>query len=187
MFSAKKPASLKKWIEGDCSGNLLKLYLRLLERGSQSAPEEEKAEQDAKALFEAGEKKLGTNEQVFIDILTQQRAHVERVSSAYAKAHGKPLEEAVKAEFSGALKEALVALCMPLPKFFSGKLMQAMKGLGTDDWHLIRIICSQKERNLKEIASQFQQDHKKPLIDWVKDECSGDYKKLLVAVLENFA
>lgn len=50
------------------------------------------AEQDAKALFKAGEKKLGTDEKTFIRIFSERsRAHLAFVGAAYQNVYGNSL------------------------------------------------------------------------------------------------
>ena len=49
-------------------------------------------ENDVKALFKAGEKRLGTDEKTFIRIFSERsRAHLAAVNSAYHSMYGKPL------------------------------------------------------------------------------------------------
>ena len=70
--------------------------------------------EDVERLYAAGEGKIGTDKQVFIDFLTQHsRAYVDQVALAYLRTHEKPLAQAIQSEFSGDLKKALVALCLP--------------------------------------------------------------------------
>lgn len=52
------------------------------------------AANDAKALYKAGEKKLGTDEKTFIEIFSERsRAHLAAVSSAYHDMYGHALEK----------------------------------------------------------------------------------------------
>lgn len=49
---------------------------------------------DAKALYRAGEKKLGTDEKTFIKIFSERsRAHMAAVSHAYHDMYGNSLEK----------------------------------------------------------------------------------------------
>jgi hypothetical protein len=51
-------------------------------------------EKDAKALFKAGEKKLGTDEKTFIHIFSERsRAHLAAVDSAYHDIYGNTLKK----------------------------------------------------------------------------------------------
>ena len=58
------------------------------------------------------------------------------------------IRHAVDSETSGDYRRGLKAVAqivMNRPKFFAIKLMKAMKGLGTDERTLIRIIASRSE------------------------------------------
>lgn len=51
-------------------------------------------EKDAKALFKAGEKRLGTDEKTFIHIFSgRSRAHLAAVDSAYHNIYGNALKK----------------------------------------------------------------------------------------------
>lgn len=52
------------------------------------------AVKDAKSLYKAGEKKLGTDEKAFIRIFSEQsRAHLAAVASAYRDMYGNSLKK----------------------------------------------------------------------------------------------
>lgn len=67
--------SLEKDIAGDTSGHLKKILLILAkgERPETNTVNEDEAENDAKALYDAGEKKWGTDESKFVDIIATRR------------------------------------------------------------------------------------------------------------------
>lgn len=53
-------------------------------------------EMDAKALFKAGEKRLGTDERTFIRIFSERsRAHMAAVNSAYRNMYGNSLKKVI--------------------------------------------------------------------------------------------
>lgn len=58
-----------------------------------------------------------------------------------------------------------------------------MKGFGTDDATLIRIIVSRSEIDLGTIKKAYQELYSKTLHDAVKKETSGDYKNALLALI----
>jgi len=58
-----------------------------------------------------------------------------------------------------------------------------MKGMGTDDETLIRLIVSRCEIDLGSIKKDYQELYHKTLYDAVKKETSGDYKSGLLALI----
>ena len=67
--------TLEKDIVGDTSGHLKKLLVTLAQgdRPETNEVNEDQAENDAKALYEAGEKKWGTDESKFVEIIASRR------------------------------------------------------------------------------------------------------------------
>lgn len=176
-------------VEDDTSGDLQKVYnLLITDKRSAGTVDESKVEEHVQELYKAGEGRIGTNEGVFIrHIAGNPREYVEKLYWKYAEKHGKALDLVISKEFSGPVKKALMTLCTPLDMYFARKLHESMKGVGTNDDDLVRLVCTQKERALKPAAARFLMDYKKTLKAWVADETSGDYKKILVTVLDNFA
>ena len=63
--------------------------------------------------------------------------------------------------------------------YFADALYLSMKGAGTDDATLIRIIVSRSEIDLEQIKSAFRAVHSpKSLVEMVSSDTSGDYKKV---------
>lgn len=62
-------------------------------------------------------------------------------------------------------------------------LRKAMKGLGTDDTTLIRIIVTRAEIDMQYIKSEYQKKHGKRLNDAVHSETSGHYRAFLLSLL----
>lgn len=68
--------------------------------------------------------------------------------------------------------------------YYSEKLELAMKGLGTDDPTLIRIIVSRCELDLGIIKKVYQQTYERSLYEAVESETSGDYKKAILNLIQ---
>lgn len=62
-------------------------------------------------------------------------------------------------------------------------LHKAMKGLGTDDTTLTRIIVTRAEIDLQYIKQEYRKKYGKTLNDAVHSETSGHYKAFLLALL----
>jgi annexin A7/11 len=66
---------------------------------------------DVEVLYKAGEGKWGTDEAVFFSILnSRSEAHLKAVFAMYEKNYKKTFEKVIKSEFSGDLKNAILAL-----------------------------------------------------------------------------
>ncbi|KAM5575611.1 annexin D5-like [Rosa sericea] len=144
-------------------------------------------DKDAKALYKAGERKLGTDEKKFIEIFSgRSSAHLNAVSAAYQNMYGSSLKKAVKKETSGLFEHGLVTIlqCAEHPgRYFAKVLHKAMKGLGTDDSTLLRVIVSRAEIDLQYIKAEYQKKYGKSLGDAVRSETSGNYKDFLLALI----
>jgi len=88
------PGFEKKWYEVvDALLQLLLAYVRI-QRYEGFEVDRMAAENDAKALYKAGEKKLGTDENTFIRIFSERsRAHLAAVDAAYTSMFGHSLEK----------------------------------------------------------------------------------------------
>jgi hypothetical protein len=62
-------------------------------------------------------------------------------------------------------------------------LHKAMKGLGTDDTTLIRIIVTRAEIDMQYIKAEYLKKYRKTLNDAVHSETSGNYRAFLLALL----
>ena len=70
--------------------------------------------------------------------------------------------------------------------YFAEMLYESMKGLGTRDDDLIRILVSRHEIDLPQIKNEYKKLYSKSLYDHVKSETSGDYQKLLLTLIREW-
>ncbi len=75
LFAIVFKNTLEKDVVGDTSRHLKKILVALLhgDRPDTNQVNEDEAESDAKALYDAGEKKWGTDESKFVDIVLSRR------------------------------------------------------------------------------------------------------------------
>lgn len=187
MFSTDLEAEITK----ETSGQYLKLLLALCEakRDDNSAKfTTEEAKADAQALYKAGESKVGTNEEVFIQILTQRSyERLRAVFFEYTKLVDYHLEKSIEREFSFNLKRGLTAVVKAIrntPAYFAERLYKSMKGMGTDDSTLIRVVVSRSEYDLGNIKDEFNKVYKQELSAMISSDTSGSYKTLLLEIIE---
>lgn len=181
---------LEKDLIDDTSGHFKRLVLSLTNacRDETSAPNADYARDNAQALLAAGAKKWGTDESMFNRILcTLSHDQLKLVFAEYEKASGgKSIEQAIKSELSGDVRDGMLAIVQcsrNKTDFFASRLHGAMKGLGTNDTTLIRIIVGRSEIDLENIKVAFGKLYGKPLAQVVKGECSGDYERALLALI----
>ncbi|KAF1486014.1 Annexin A4, partial [Eudyptula minor novaehollandiae] len=55
-----------------------------------------------------------------------------------------------------------------------------LQGLGTDDNTLIRVMVSRSEIDMLDIRREFLTMYGKSLYSFIKGDCSGDYRKVLL-------
>ncbi|XP_073179145.1 annexin A9 isoform X2 [Lepidochelys kempii] len=143
-------------------------------------------QQDAEALADPGASSEGAGERTWISIFTQRSPeHLSRVFSQYRKSHGLEVEETICKRFRGDGQMAMLALasaCRNTPRYFAEKLHHAMKGPGTDDKVLIRVLVSRSETDLLSIRSEFKKCHGKSLYSCLQVETRGDYQAALLAL-----
>uniref|UniRef100_A0A3B5L901 Annexin n=1 Tax=Xiphophorus couchianus TaxID=32473 RepID=A0A3B5L901_9TELE len=175
---------LEEDVCGDTSGHFKRLLVILLQAKRQSGIQEGNIETDAQALFKAGEEKYGTDEQSFVTILGNRSAqHLRKVFDAYMKMSGYEMEESIQRETSGGLKDLLLAVvkcARSVPAYFAETLYYAMKGAGTDDNTLIRVMVSRSEVDLLDIRAEFRKMFACSLHSMIKGDTGGDYRKTLL-------
>ncbi|XP_013856184.1 annexin A5 [Austrofundulus limnaeus] len=175
---------LEKDVCGDTSGHFQRLLVILLQGNRQTGIQEGNVESDAQTLFKAGEQKFGTDEQTFVTILGNRSAeHLRKVFDVYMKLSGYELEESIKRETSGCLRELLLAVvkcARSVPAYFAETLYHAMKGAGTDDDTLIRVMVSRSEVDMLDIRASFRKMFPCSLYSMIKGDTNGDYRKALL-------
>ncbi|XP_059050084.1 annexin B9-like isoform X1 [Achroia grisella] len=176
-------------LRGDTSGNFKRLMTSLCmgNRSEEFHVDQEKAREDARSLLQAGELRLGTDESVFNAVLCSRSfPQLAAIFQEYHFLTGHDIDDAIKAEFSGDLEKALRAIVKVVrnkPLFFGERLHKSMKGLGTNDRQLIRIMVTRCEVDLGDISDMFQNKYGETLASWIEGDCSGHYKKCLLGLL----
>lgn len=199
-FKRQYQVSLRELIQDKISGHVGRLLVLRLEKkddgahyrpdwGSKSPSNsrglDEIAVSDAKVLFEAGEGKFGVDEQKFIEFcVLSSPDHVSRVQVAYQLKTGHNLTKAIRKQTSGHLRDALLACILSPEEHYTNELYEAMKGLGTDDSTLIRIITLCSRKQLNRISHIYAVKHGKTIETDFYHELSGDYRK---SILELFS
>ncbi|XP_064640662.1 annexin-B12-like isoform X2 [Lineus longissimus] len=188
-FRAVIGRDLEKDLISETSGHFKRLMVSMSNgaRSEEPTVNQAKAAQDAKALYEAGEKKWGTDESKFNAVLASQSfQQLRAVFDEYEKISRKTIEQAIKSEMSGDLERGMLTIVKFVrnqPGYFAELLYKSMKGLGTDDKTLIRVIVTRCEVDMVQIKQEFQKQYHKSLESFIKGDCSGHYKRVLIALV----
>lgn len=184
-YLAKTGRSMIHDLQSEVSGDYGKALLILAEgkRDETTNMDAAKAKADAKALYEAGEKKWGTDEGKFIDILCHRSVpQLRQTLIEYKNISKKTLQESIKSEMSGNLEKLLVAVvkCVQnVPAYLAERLFKSMKGAGTTESTLTRIFVSRSEIDLIDIKVEYKKLFGCSLYSQLESEVSGDYGKTL--------
>ena len=187
-------------VKGETSFNFKKLLEHVL-LGNRMPPcvvDAARVEIDANQLYRAGEGRLGTNDALLIDIVSQRSAeHLQAVSQSYSRMHhGHNIEQAIKHETSGDYQFALLSLCTPRPIWVAQRIHDSVYGLGsalhfymslyfqgTNDSLLVRQFCLNDKRILQLAAVEYRRMFSHDMEHDIHHDTSGDYKKLLIRLL----
>lgn len=175
--------SLESDLKGDTGGTFKRLMVSLCNacRDESMTTNPQQAAADAQALLRAGELRLGTDESTFNMVLCQRNyAQLQLIFQEYQRITGHDIEKAIKNEFSGDCKDGFLAVIRSIKNqaaFFASRLNKSMKGLGTNDNQLIRLVVARCENDMVEIKTEYQRSYGESLADAIK--VSNNYFLLL--------
>jgi len=188
-FNEKYKRDLEKDVKSETSGTLRKLLIALLQcsRSTNTKPNLEQCKAIAEEIYKAGEAKMGTDESVFnkyfCSLSPVELAHVAR---AYHQLTGHTILQAIDKEFSGDSKKTLrtiVYATLSPSEYFATRVHDAVKGLGTKDHLLIRVLVSRSEIDMPQIKQYYKQLFGKDMYEDVKNDISGDYRNLMLGII----
>ena len=182
---------LDKAVESETSGSYQKLLLALLQgqRRFGVQPDMAGCQQDAAALYQAGEGKWGTDEATFTRIFsTRSPDELALINQYYKQSAGKGLLGAIDSEFSGDEKDLLntVVRANVYPSgFYAKNIYDSIKGAGTNDSKLIRNVCARHAVDLPYIKQAYQTDFGSDMLTDIQSDTSGRYRQVLSSLVAN--
>ncbi|XP_009996423.1 PREDICTED: annexin A11 isoform X1 [Chaetura pelagica] len=186
VYNAEFKKTLEEAIKSDTSGHFQRLLISLSQgnRDESTTVDMSLVQKDVQELYAAGENRLGTDESKFNAILcARSRAHLRAVFSEYQRMCNRDIEKSICREMSGDLEKGMLAVVKCLkntPAFFAERLQKAMKGAGTKDRTLIRIMVSRSEVDLLDIRAEYKRMYGRSLYSDITGDTSGDYRKILL-------
>uniref|UniRef100_A0A4W5MR39 Annexin A14 n=1 Tax=Hucho hucho TaxID=62062 RepID=A0A4W5MR39_9TELE len=120
-----------------------------------------------------------------IKILTNRNnAQRQIIAQTFKTITEMELSSGLKKALSGELENLLLALVMTPLQFEAYRLRQFMQGIGTDEEGLLEILCTRSPKVLANITSTYKEQYNKDLETDLKGETSGDFAKLVLALLK---
>ena len=127
----------------------------------------------------------GTDEDAIVRVIASttnpERALIRRL---YTQKYNEDLVSRLQSELSGDFKDSAVGSFMTPTEYDCYCLNGAMKGLGTKEGVLTEIIGSRTPQELQAIKQVYAANYGETLENAVAGDTSGDYQKLLLALLQ---
>ena len=186
LYKQKYNRDLEDDIKKETHGTLEHLLVSLLQgsRSTNTQVNQGQAAAIAQEIYKAGEAKLGTDESVFNKYFCSLSPYeLAAMAQQYHKLTGHTILQAIDKEFHGDSKKALktiVYATLSPSEYFATRVNDAIKGWGTKDHLLIRILITRDEIDMPQIKQYYKQLYGKDMVEAVKNDISGDYQKLMV-------
>jgi len=181
---------LSALITSESGGDIRKIFSACLQAAEEDFdPDyhtEDKAKEDAEDIYKAGQGRWGTSEtKLFKLIVLTPPKYLSMVNARYANDYGYTLAKAMEKELSGDAKDAAIfTVNMRLKPYeaIAGVIKAACAGMGTDEDLLT--TCIIRYQDLMGHANFAHEElYAKSIHDRVRSEVGGDYKKVLLALL----
>lgn len=188
-YKSKYNTELIEDIKADTSGDLQGLLLSLLQnvRSSNTTPDKATCVAKAQAIHSAEEGSWKANDSTFNEILrTCSPMELAVISREYHRIAGNTIMERISKEFTSNTKEVIETILFAVvspSEYFATRINKAIKGAGTDDKTLIRVLVSRSELDLRYIKQFYKKKFNTEMIEDIKGDCSGDYRDLLVELV----
>ncbi len=184
-YKEKFNRDLEEDVKKETSGTLRHLLISLLQGSRREAPANpNQMAAVAQEIYKAGEAKLGTDESVFNKYFCTLSPHeLACMAQQYHKLTGHTILQAIDKEFHGDSKKALrtiVYATLSPSEYFATRVNDAIKGWGTKDHLLIRVLITRDEVDMPQIKQYYKQLYGKDMVAAVKSNISGDYQKLMI-------
>ncbi|KAJ6073244.1 hypothetical protein N7467_011329 [Penicillium canescens] len=186
-YEMRYKRSLSKDVENDLSFKTSDLFATVIRaaRHEESMPiNPQVIEADVRSL--QGKKNITETCAIFA---RASNAEIRAISQTFQSRYNTSLEKHIEKEYSGHMEDALLVMLRSAtdPAMRDAILLdECMRGMGTKDERLvIRVVRVHWDRNHKEMVKRaYQHRFGKNLVDRVRGETSGDYGRLMVALLE---
>ncbi|XP_078525242.1 annexin A9 [Lissotriton helveticus] len=141
--------------------------------------------QDAQVLSEVSKKNNRSASQWISILSVRSQDHLNRVFDQFQALTSSDVEESIQKHFKGDFQKGLLTLVSAIkntPLYFADKLYTSVKGLGTKENILNRIMISRSETDLLSIRAEFRKKYGKSLYSMLQSNITGDYATALLSL-----
>ncbi|RVE65506.1 hypothetical protein OJAV_G00117270 [Oryzias javanicus] len=188
VFKEEYKEELEQVIKDETSGDFTEALLAMLsaKKDEGESVDLDLAKKDAKILFEESNHSHEINVSTFIEILTTRSGpQLKRTFQDYARVSDTSLPKALELQLKGDIEDCLIDIvkcAWNTPAFFAEKLHNSMKGHGTRDDTLIRILVSRSEVDLKKIIEEYRAMFGRRLQEDIQQDTKRDYQQALLGL-----
>jgi hypothetical protein len=187
-FKAETGKDLSKEIEKNFSGSLKKNLLNLLNvpRGENHNPDKAKCEKLAQLLIDVGEPNWSGDENVFKEVFIQSSPEeLVMIGRFYLKKCGNNMLDVIDQKVSGKnktlLREVLFNNIIP-QELYAEKVYLAIKGLGTNNTLLNRVLVARNEIDMDDIKQFYQTKYNVSMREDIMGDTSGIHQTLCLVL-----
>lgn len=180
--------TLEQDVVDDTSGdfqNLLKDLIGCM-RSRNKKPRQFQCQTIAKEIYDSVQAKKVDTAAVIRYFSSLSSIELQRVCQEYYKLSGKTIIEFIEKQFSGDFRDCVKALVYSIvspAEYFATRVMKSIKGLGTNEYLLNRVIISRYNKDMPQIKMFFNKLYKKDMVEEIADDLSGDYLNLIKALV----
>ena len=185
-YEEKFNRNLEEDIKKETRGTLQNVLISLFQcnRSTNKSPNSAQIEKIAKEIYDAGEGKIWRDSSVFTKYLTTLSPNeLVCLNQEYNYIAHHTILQAIDKEFMGDSKKAFRAIVyatlMP-SEYFATRVHDAIKGIGTKDHLLMRVIITRDEIDMPQIKECYQKLYGVSMIEAITKDISGNYRKLML-------
>ena len=192
VYKKKYNVELEKDVIDDTSGDYQRLLVSLLQcsRSENKIPDKEKSLEMAKDLFKGNKErdKIGIDDtKINKYFALSSPVELMYLAREFHEEYGKSLIKVIEEEFGGDLRKLIKTIFyanISPSEYFATRIREAVKGLGTNEKILNRVVITRNEVDMDIIKEYYRILYSRNLVEDVKGDTSGYYQKLLVALIE---
>ncbi|KAI4317260.1 hypothetical protein L6164_025146 [Bauhinia variegata] len=187
-YQARYKRSLEEDVAYHTSGDFRRLLVPLVSTFRYDGNEVNMtlAKSEAKLLHEKIAEKAYNHEDLIRILTTRSKAQLNATLNHYNNEFGNAINKDLKTDAGDEYLKLLRATikCLTYPeKYFEKVLRLAINKLGTDEWALARVVATRAEVDMQRIKEEYQRRNSVPLDSAIGKDTSGDYEKMLLALV----